>query len=117
MLIDLCNREMSVDISCELQARVIKASENKTPLRIQGGNSKAFYGNVVKGEVLELSGHRGVTNYEPTELVISAHAGTPLNEIEAVLDKHNQKRRYSNDDLSGPCSKRERDIQRECFCG
>ena len=79
-----------MDISRELQASVIKASENKTPLRIQGGNSKAFYGNVVKGEILELSGHRGVTSYEPTELVISAHAGTPLNEIEAVLDQHNQ---------------------------
>src|SRR5665647_3310681 len=32
----------------------------------------------------------GVTLYEPAELVLSAKAGTPLAEIEALLDKNNQ---------------------------
>ena len=32
----------------------------------------------------------GVTLYEPTELVLSARAGTPLAEIEALLEKNNQ---------------------------
>ena len=39
---------------------------------------------------LDLSGLSGVTLYEPEELVLSARAGTPLAEIEALLDKNNQ---------------------------
>jgi len=84
---------MPVDISSELQAHVIKAAESNMTLQIQGGNSKAFYGNHYdknQSERLELSGHMGVTAYEPTELVISAHAGTPLKEIQSLLDEHQQ---------------------------
>ena len=39
---------------------------------------------------LDLSGLTGVTLYEPAELVLSAKAGTPLAEIEALLAKNNQ---------------------------
>ncbi len=39
---------------------------------------------------LSTSELRGVTLYEPTELVLSARSGTPLAEIEALLDKNGQ---------------------------
>ena len=41
-------------------------------------------------EKLNVSGHRGVLNYEPTELVITARAGTPLREIENLLEENGQ---------------------------
>jgi glycolate oxidase FAD binding subunit len=39
---------------------------------------------------LETAGHRGIVNYEPVELVITARAGTPLRELEQALAENNQ---------------------------
>jgi glycolate oxidase FAD binding subunit len=47
-------------------------------------------GRTPQGEQLELDGHRGIINYEPTELVITARTGTRLAEIEQTLAEHNQ---------------------------
>lgn len=67
-------------------AEAIRAAAGaKRPLHIRGGGSKAFYGNPATGEDLDVTGHRGIISYEPTELVITARAGTPLAEIEAVM--------------------------------
>ncbi len=65
--------------------RVTAASEAKTALDIRGGHSKDFYGGAMRGEALEMGDFRGITSYEPTELVVTALAGTPLAELEAVL--------------------------------
>jgi glycolate oxidase FAD binding subunit len=73
------------DLTSELQARVREAAERGTPLAIRGGGGKAFYGRALQGEPLDVSGHRGVVSYETTELVITARAGTPLAEVEALL--------------------------------
>ncbi len=70
--------------------RVQQAIATRTPLCIRGGGSKAFYGRAGAGELLDLSGHRGIVAYAPSELVITARAGTPLAEIEALLAQHNQ---------------------------
>lgn len=78
------------DISQALLQQVRAAGVAKTPLRIVGGNSKAFYGHASHGKALEVSAHSGILNYEPTELVITARAGTPLVEIDAALAEHNQ---------------------------
>jgi len=78
------------DISDQLQQQVQTAHAGRTPLRIQGGNSKHFYGNPVEGEVLDISGHSGIVSHEPTELVLTARAGTPLDEIEATLAQSGQ---------------------------
>ncbi len=67
-----------------------EASANKTPLRITGGNTKAFYGNPTTGETLSTTALRGIVEYDPTELVITARAGTPLAEIEAALKDKGQ---------------------------
>lgn len=81
---------MNSDISQQLQQKIKHAFDQKTALCILGGNSKAFYGHAVSAETLSVAEHRGVLNYEPTELVITARAGTPLNEIERILDDNGQ---------------------------
>jgi glycolate oxidase FAD binding subunit len=68
-----------------LAEQVRRATSRKTPLRIVGGDTKAFYGRRVGGEALLLADHRGVISYDPSELVIVARGGTPLAEIEARL--------------------------------
>ena len=76
----------------DLSARVILANAASKPLYIRGGGTKAFYGNPpVKGSVvLDMSPYTGIVNYQPTELVITARAGTPLVEIEAALAENRQ---------------------------
>lgn len=81
---------MSNDISAQLAEQVRLAHADQSPLRIVAGNSKAFYGNPVTGETLDVAGHAGVISYEPTELVITARAGTPLREIEQLLADNGQ---------------------------
>jgi glycolate oxidase FAD binding subunit len=78
------------DISQSLQQQVIEAYEHRTPQKIIGGNSKAFYGRVTEGEELNLQSHRGILNYEPTELVVTARAGTTLDELEQALAERGQ---------------------------
>ena len=66
------------------------ASASKIPLVILGGGSKAFYGNPSNGETLPATLYRGIVEYEPTELVITARAGTPLAEVEAAMREKGQ---------------------------
>lgn len=81
---------MSGDHSQALQTQVKEALAQHKSLRIEGGSSKAFYGHAVEGEPLFTRQHSGIINYEPTELVLTARAGTPLAEIEATLAAQNQ---------------------------
>jgi len=74
----------------QLAERVRAASAAGTPLRIRGGGSKDFYGEQLQGELLETAPLAGVLSYEPSELVITARAGTPLAELEAVLAAQGQ---------------------------
>lgn len=78
------------DASEALLEQVKQARENATPLRIQGGNTKVFLGREVAGEILDTRAHRGIVSYDPTELVISVRAGTPLSELFAALDAAGQ---------------------------
>ena len=78
------------DISQSLCERVQEASETRTSLAIRGGSTKAFYGRTIRGEPLEVAGHRGIISYEPSELVITARAGTPLSQIQEVLAERGQ---------------------------
>ena len=78
------------DIIKHLSNTVREAGRERRPLRIQGSGSKSFYGRAVQGVALDVSPYRGIVSYEPTELVITARAGTPLAEIEAVLADQRQ---------------------------
>jgi glycolate oxidase FAD binding subunit len=77
-------------LSRKFADRVREAAACPTRLRIRGGGSKDFYARRCEGEPLDLSGLRGVVHYEPAELVITALAGTPLDEIEELLRNHGQ---------------------------
>ncbi|MGE6995898.1 glycolate oxidase subunit GlcE [Pseudomonas sp. NPDC047961] len=81
---------VSFDDSQQLLDQVNQALASNTPLRIQGGGSKAFLGREVQGTLLDTRAHRGIVTYDPTELVVSVRAGTPLAELEAALDEANQ---------------------------
>ena len=67
------------------QARVRAAAAAHTPLAIRGGGTKTFLGEAVRGETFDTRDYAGIVDYEPTELVITARAGTSLAAIEAAM--------------------------------
>ncbi|MBR7799436.1 glycolate oxidase subunit GlcE [Undibacterium fentianense] len=70
--------------------QILQANKESSPLRIQGSGSKQWYGKPVYGEVLDTRLYSGVIAYEPTELYITVRAGTPLIEVEKVLQERGQ---------------------------
>lgn len=73
-----------------LSDRIRSAAHDKTPLRIRGGGSKDFYGLTLQGELLDTRALSGIVSYEPSELVVTVLAGTPLAELEATLAAQGQ---------------------------
>lgn len=73
-----------------LRERVMQAHRRREPLRLRGAGTKDFYGERLEGQVLEVAGHRGIIDYEPSELVITARCGTPLSQIEQALAQARQ---------------------------
>ena len=70
--------------------RIRAAAARGEPLRIRGGGTKDFYGQALNGTVLDTRALTGITSYEPSELVVTVRAGTPLAELEAALAEHGQ---------------------------
>ncbi len=70
--------------------RIRAAAADHSPLRIRGGGSKDFYGQSLQGELLDTRAHSGIVSYEPSELVVTVRAGTPLAELEAALAEKGQ---------------------------
>lgn len=70
--------------------QILTAAKNKTPLSIEGGGTKSWYGNANSYAKLDTRPYSGILEYQPEELVITACAGTPLKEIEAALAEKNQ---------------------------
>jgi glycolate oxidase FAD binding subunit len=79
------------DLTSELVERVRDAAAGRTALRVRGGDSKRFYGRQVEAEELDVSGHRGVLRYDPAELVVTARAGTRLDETIELLAASGQR--------------------------
>ena len=74
-------------------ATVRAAAEQKIPLQIRGGGTKDFYGNPIMAQsttLLDATAYSGIIEYEPTELVITARAGTRLADLETALDQKGQ---------------------------
>jgi glycolate oxidase FAD binding subunit len=78
-----------------MSEQVMTARANFRPLQIVGGGTKQFYGNPryvddVAPVKLQMSALNGVLHYEPSELVLTAWAGTPLRVIQDALDEQGQ---------------------------
>ena len=73
-----------------LQARIRKAADERAPLRIRGGGTKDFYGGLPLGDILETQVYAGIVEYHPTELVLTARAGTSLAAIENAMRARGQ---------------------------
>jgi glycolate oxidase FAD binding subunit len=89
-VIDYFGELVLSDALQQFQETIRSAAANKTPLRIRGSGSKDFYGVSLEGDVLDTRGYSGIVEYEPTELVFTARAGTPLREVEAALAEKGQ---------------------------
>src|SRR5580704_10685583 len=75
----------------EVEAAVQWALAEGKSLEIVGHGSKRTLGRPAQSDAtLDMSAIAGVTLYEPEELVLSAKAGTPRAEIEALLAKNGQ---------------------------
>lgn len=79
-----------MDVLTEFADRIRAAAADGTALRIRGGGSKDFFGARFQGELLSTASLAGITSYEPSELVVTVRAGTPLAELEAVLAERGQ---------------------------
>jgi glycolate oxidase FAD binding subunit len=80
----------AMDCTADLQSQVAEACAARQALQVIGGNTKAFFGRPPTGVPLHVSGHRGIVSYEPSELVITARSGTPVDEIEEALADRGQ---------------------------
>lgn len=77
----------------QITKRVRDAAAQRQPLRIAGSGSKNFHPDSRAGApvpALDMRPYAGVLSYEPSELVITVRAGTPLAEVEALLAAHGQ---------------------------
>ena len=62
----------------EFGDRIRVARDARVPVRLRGAGTKDFYGEELRGEVLDTRGYGGIVTYEPSELVITARCGSPL---------------------------------------
>ncbi len=86
----------------DVLAAVRWAAAEEIPLEVIGQGSKRAMGHPTQtAHTLSLGGLSGITLFEPEELVLSAKAGTPLAEIQTLLDQHHQEMQFEPCDL-GP---------------
>jgi glycolate oxidase FAD binding subunit len=91
----------------DVEAGVQWALGEGKALEIVGQGSKRAIGRPAQTDLtLDMSGLSGVTLYEPEELVLSARAGTPIAEIEALVASQGQQLAFEPMDygplLGGP---------------
>jgi glycolate oxidase FAD binding subunit len=82
--LELRDEADAVDAICAANAKGVACA-------IVGGGSKSSLGRFAPQErTLSTRALAGVTLYEPNELVLAARSGTPLSEIEALLESNGQ---------------------------
>jgi len=85
----------------ELQFVIAGCAEKRVPIEVVGSGSKRAIGRPVDGTVtITTASLRGISLYEPSELVMSARAGTPLSQIEAELAARGQMLAFEPIDLA-----------------
>jgi glycolate oxidase FAD binding subunit len=92
----------------EVEQAIRSALADGKTLEVVGRGSKRAIGRAAQWDAtLDLSGLSGVTLYEPEELVLSAKAGTPLTDIEALVAASKQELAFEPMDyavLLGGCA-------------
>lgn len=73
-----------------IQSAAAQPEGQRKSFRIHGSGSHDFYGESLEGQLLETRGLTGIVQYEPSELVVTVAAGTPLLELEAALSAQGQ---------------------------
>ena len=81
---------MERDDSNALREEVVAAIAAKQKLHISGGGSKRFMLGEGEGAMLSIVEHSGITAYNPTEMVLTARAGTSIAEIDCALRQQGQ---------------------------
>ena len=74
----------------QFRDRIMSATRSGTALRIRGNGTKDWYGQELNGELLDTTAYSGIISYDPTELVVTARAGTNLREIGKALAEKKQ---------------------------
>ena len=76
----------------ELASLLADASRRSSPMTVAGGGTKSGVGRppVAGAATISMASLKGIPLYEPSELVMSCLAGTPLAEIEALLAQRGQ---------------------------
>ena len=86
----------------EIEQAVRWAAAEEQPLEIIGQGSKRGLGRPVQAaHVLDLSGVAGIDGYEPAELILTVKAGTPIADVEKLVDDNGQELSFEPMDL-GP---------------
>lgn len=90
------------DQSTALAETVAQACATGRQLYITGGNSKSgLLGRRCDADTLSVAGHTGVVDYHPGELVLTARAGTPIAELNALLAAEGQCLSCETPDFAG----------------
>ncbi len=82
-ILDVC-----IEDEISTQIRAVAASGGE--IEILGGGSKRFYGESIEALPIDVSGHSGIIDYDPAELVITLRAGCKLHEVVALLAQNRQ---------------------------
>jgi glycolate oxidase FAD binding subunit len=77
------------DLSAQLLEQVQQARSEGRRLRVCGARSKPWMQGR-RAEDMSLAKHSGIVNYDPSELVVTVRAGTPLAELDAALAEAGQ---------------------------
>ena len=93
---------MRPDTEAALAEIIASASASRTSLELSGGGSKRSIGRPTNStHNVSTRGLRGITLYEPNEMVMSARSGTLLSEVQSVLAKGNQMLAFEPLELAG----------------
>ena len=88
----------------ELQSMIARVADARQTIEVVGQGGLRNAGRPIEADfVVTTTSMRGVTLYEPAELVMSARAGTSLNEIEAELASRRQMLAFEPIDI-GPAT-------------
>ena len=86
----------------EFSRLLVEATATTTPIALVGAGSKVQVGRPMQtAATISTRGLRGITLYEPSEMVMSARAGTALAQIEASLADRGQMLAFEPIELAG----------------